>query len=223
MGDQVLVETEEERDIGIQVSNNLKPAAHCAKAARTAQAVLGQITRAFHYRDRHTFVRLYKQYVRPHLEFSTQAWSPWTEADKEVLEKVQRRMVKMVSGLAGHLYEERLMELGLQTLEERRHQADMHMMHKIMHGGGGLSHNTWFVKASDSGRATRSAADPLNVVVKNGRLDIMRKFFSGRAAELWNMVYRLTSSGCSQPTDLRRSTRGSGSTQCLLPRQDKCM
>ena len=50
-------------------------------------------------------MKLYKQYVRPHLEFAVTAWSPWTEADKECLEKVQRRAVKMISGLtsrAGH-------------------------------------------------------------------------------------------------------------------------
>ena len=32
----------------------------------------------------------------------------------------------IVSGLKSHVYEDRLKELGLQTLEERRHQADMH-------------------------------------------------------------------------------------------------
>jgi hypothetical protein len=42
------------------------------------------------YRDRHVFVRLYVQYVRPHLEFSVPAWSPWQKADKECLEKVQK-------------------------------------------------------------------------------------------------------------------------------------
>jgi hypothetical protein len=62
--------TTEERDIGVTVSSNLRPGAQCAKAARKASAVLGQISRAFHYRDRHTFLNLYKQYVRPHLEFA---------------------------------------------------------------------------------------------------------------------------------------------------------
>ena len=47
----VLDSTEEERDIGVTVSSDMKPSAQCAKAARTAQAVLGQISRAFHYRD----------------------------------------------------------------------------------------------------------------------------------------------------------------------------
>ena len=68
---------------------------------------------------------LYSQYVRLHLEFAGPAWSPWLEGDKEVLEKVQKRAVKMVSGLKGDNYEDRIKELGLPTLEERRHQADM--------------------------------------------------------------------------------------------------
>ncbi len=75
------------------VSSNLRPGAQCAKAARKASAVLGQISRAFHFRDRHTFLNLYKQYVRPHLEFAVQAWSPWTQQDKELLEKVQKRQL----------------------------------------------------------------------------------------------------------------------------------
>ena len=88
------------------------------------------------------------------------------------------------------MYEDKLKKLGLQTLEERQHQADMHMVHKIMHGGGGLDHQTWFQKGTDSGRTTRLTADPLNVTVKNGtgRLEIRSKFFSVRTCALWNTV-----------------------------------
>ncbi len=80
--------------------------AQCTRAAKTAQTVLRQIARTFHYRDRHIFLRLYKQYVRPHLEFSTSAWAPWTEGDRNCLEKVQQRAFKMVSGLKNNIYEE---------------------------------------------------------------------------------------------------------------------
>ncbi len=31
---------------------------------------MGQVSRAFHYRDKFTFVNLYNQYVRPHPEFA---------------------------------------------------------------------------------------------------------------------------------------------------------
>ena len=83
MGEHILETTELERDIGMLVNSNLKPSDQCAKATKTVNAVLGQICRAFHYRERWTFVRLYKLYVRPHLEFAVAAWSPWTEADVE--------------------------------------------------------------------------------------------------------------------------------------------
>ena len=68
--------------------------------------MLAQILRAFHYRDRHVYISLYKQYVRPHLEFAVAAWSPWTKADIECLEKVQMKAVRAVSGLRGRSYEE---------------------------------------------------------------------------------------------------------------------
>ena len=156
MEGQVLQVTEEERDIGILVSSNLKPTAQCAKAALTANRVLGQITRAFHYRDRHVFIRLYKQYVLPHLEFSVTAWAPWTEADKVVLEKVQQRAVAMVSGLAGRSYEDCLAELEMLTLEERRHHADMLQVYKIITGMDRIERENIFKFVNNSGIVTRS-------------------------------------------------------------------
>jgi hypothetical protein len=65
MSGQKLDTTGEERDIGVMVTKNPRPSAQCAKAARTATTVLSQLRRAFHFRDRHIFVRLYTQYVRP--------------------------------------------------------------------------------------------------------------------------------------------------------------
>jgi hypothetical protein len=187
MAGEALKETEVEKDIGVYVNQKLKPAEQCKSAARMAQAVLGQITRAFHYRDRHVFVRLYKQYVRPHLEFCTQAWSPWSEEDITCLEKVQQRAIKMVSGLRARTYEERLKELGLSTLVERRHQADMVMVHRIVHRQSSLEPETWFEMVG-ARRSTRSASDPLNIVVKNGLLDLRRKFFAVRVIENWNAI-----------------------------------
>jgi ribonuclease P/MRP protein subunit RPP40 len=86
------------------------------------------------FRDRHFFVRLYTQYVRPHLEFALPAWSPWSLSDKECLERVQRRAIRMVSGISGNSYEERLKELGLTNLKERRHRLDMIQTYKIVRG-----------------------------------------------------------------------------------------
>jgi hypothetical protein len=55
----------------------------------------------------------------------TSLWSPWQEGDKECLEKIHGRAVGMIAGLKFRDYSERLKELGLTTMVERRHQLDM--------------------------------------------------------------------------------------------------
>jgi ribonuclease P/MRP protein subunit RPP40 len=163
IGGQALGTTEQERDIGVTISKTLKPSAQCTKAARTAGTVLSQISIAFHFRDRHVFKRLYTQYARPHLEFATPVWSPWTEGDKECLEQVQKRAMRIVRGLKSDRYEERLKEIGLTTLEERRHRLDMVQTYKILTGKENVKSDSWFQLASGAARATRLAADPWNI------------------------------------------------------------
>ena len=188
MGGVVLQTTEEEKDIGVTVSKNLKPGAQCRRAARTAQTVLAQVSRSFHFRDRHVFVRLYTTYVRPHLEFSSPAWSPHTEADKACLEKVQRKAVGMVSGLNSNVYEDRLVELGLDTLEERRVQLDLAQTFKIVKGVDKMNKSTWFEMTCERERQTRANDDPLNLRIPAPRTEMRRAFFSQRIPCIWNQV-----------------------------------
>ena len=65
----VVEEVQEEKDLGVIISRTLKPGAQCAKAAKKANSVLGQMARSFHFRDKVVWVRMYKTFVRPHLEF----------------------------------------------------------------------------------------------------------------------------------------------------------
>ena len=52
MSGESLKVVEEEKFIGITVHGSLKPSKHCKKAAGIAGAVLRQLERNFHYRDR---------------------------------------------------------------------------------------------------------------------------------------------------------------------------
>ena len=67
---------EVEKDVGVLVHQSLKPSMQCARAASRANAILGQLSRAITYRDKATFLKLYKVYVRPHLEYAVVCWSP---------------------------------------------------------------------------------------------------------------------------------------------------
>lgn len=53
------------------------------------------------------------------LEFSIQAWSSWTEANRQCLERIQRMAIGMVSGLSQQDYEGTLNEMGLVTQKEQ--------------------------------------------------------------------------------------------------------
>jgi hypothetical protein len=64
------------------------------------------------------------------------------------------------------------------TLEERRHQADIAMVHKITNRRGGLDPAQWFEMAADGVRATRSTANPHNLRMRQGRMEFRRNFFS---------------------------------------------
>ena len=120
------------------------------------------------------------------MEFSSPAWSPWLEKDIECLENAQRRAVKMVTGLRGTSYEEKLTESSLTTLSERRHQTDMLQTYKILTGKDKVKSESLFVKASENERATRSSAYSLNLRVPASRLEIRRNFYSQRVPEQWN-------------------------------------
>jgi hypothetical protein len=93
-----------------------------------------------------------------------------------------------VEGLKGNIYEKRLREQDLQTPSERRHQADMAMVNKILHGRDELDYTTWSERAENGPRATRSTVDPYNLKVRHGRLDQRRNFFSSRVIEDWNLI-----------------------------------
>jgi hypothetical protein len=70
------------------------------------------------------------------------------------------RAIAMVSGLQGREYE--LKELGMTTLQERRHQADMLMMYKVMPSKDEENRAAWFQPPTAGAARTRRQADPIN-------------------------------------------------------------
>ena len=104
----VLNEVVNERDLGVIVENNLKCSKQCAKVVTTANRVIGMIRRSFSYLSQDITNQFNKSLVRPHLEYCVQVWRPYLRKDIDNIEKIQRRITKMVFGLEKLSYEERL-------------------------------------------------------------------------------------------------------------------
>ena len=191
MKGQELAEVDEEKDIGVVTKSTLKPKSHCVTVAGKARRILYQIAKNFHYRDKNTFVRLYKMFVRPHLEYAVTVWGPWMAGGVELLEGVQRKAVGMVSGLRSRNYEDKLKELELDSLATRRLKLDMTETFKIIRGFSRVESETWFQLVGDlrDQRSTRQTLDPLNLrKMRVCNTDIRNNFFSQRVINNWNRI-----------------------------------
>ena len=184
----VIASTDEEKDLGVIIHKSGKPSRQCAEAAKKGNQVLGQMSRAFTYRDK-TWIHLYSTYVRPHLEYAVQAWCPWLKADIECLEKVQRRAVNMVTGLSGVTYVDKLKEVGLTTLEDRRLRGDMLLSWRATSGNLNVDSKRWFTPCDNTySIVTRHSSSIGNVVKPRFKNDIRKNFFTVRAVDNWNSL-----------------------------------
>ena len=89
------------------------------------------IRRSFVFLDEDIFKRLFKAFVRPHLEYCHAVWNPHKQKHIDALENVQRRATRFVPSLKGLSYVDRLKRLNLPTLVYRRARGDMIETYKI--------------------------------------------------------------------------------------------
>ena len=105
--------------------------------------------------------------------------------DKALLERIQHRFTRMIPGFSKLGYEDRLLRLGLWSLEERRNRADLIEVYKILTGlSSSPSLRSMFVVQADS--KTRGHSKKL---YKQHSSCVARKhFFSERVINRWNSL-----------------------------------
>ena len=76
--------------------------------------------RGVSYKSAEVISKIYRLYVRAHLEYCIQFWTPLNIKDADMLEKVKRRATKMILSLKNLSYEERLKRLSMFSLRCRK-------------------------------------------------------------------------------------------------------
>ncbi len=133
LGGQHLEDKRSMRDLGVMISSNLKSSVHCAEAVRRAEQVVYCLRRIICNKNVPIIRNLYISLVRPILEYCCTVWCPHYARDIALIERVQRRVTRMVPGFSALSYDQRLRRFGIQSLETRRSRADLILLFKICH------------------------------------------------------------------------------------------
>ena len=186
MNGVVLDEVQEEKDLGVIITENLKASVHCDKIAKKANKILGLIKRTFTYKDEQTILKLYKSLVRPHLEYAQQFWSPTLKKDINKLNKVQERAIKVIPTYKNLGYKDKLKKLDLFTLEKRRLRGDLIEMYKIITQSSELDFDKYFKYCQSGLRGNGLKLE--NCSVKS----VYNRFFFSRVVKPWNALKQET-------------------------------
>ena len=176
----------EEKDLGVIIDSDLSFDEHISKKVRIANAIVGLIRRTFSYLDGKMFVKLYKAFVRPHLEYAQVIWSPHLKRHIDIVENVQIRATKLVDGLQNLDYRERLQRLNLQTLAFRRLRGDIIEMHKHFHRYDKKALPDSFKPRQRTSRKHDFQIHELES--KDGVRGTRNTFFYNRIARVWNQL-----------------------------------
>ena len=113
-------QTDQQLDLGIIITKDLKWQKQTEKSCKTANRVLRFIACNFRYKNKELILILYKSLVCPHLEHAVQFWSEHLMRDIDKIEKIQRRARKMILEIRNHSYHQRIQDLDLISLVQGR-------------------------------------------------------------------------------------------------------
>ena len=123
MNGNYLKEENEQKDLGVIISNDLKPGKHVNHIVNKANQRIGMFRRCFSGFNKEKITILYTSLVRPLLEYASPAWSPWLKKDTTRLERVQHRCLKLCQE-----------PIHMESLQARRERMDMIDTYKYLNG-----------------------------------------------------------------------------------------
>ena len=181
---KILEETVEEKDLGVWTDDELKFIKHIENAAAKSNQILGLIKRSFVYKNGEVMKKLFTSLVRPLLEYGNVIWYPRYSKDAERLERVQRRATKMIHGLSGYSYEDRLMLLDLPSLVYRRYRGDAIEVYKYLRCVYKVDSSSLLPLTTE----TRTRGHGFKLLKRHCRSQLRSNFFSMRVVNLWNSL-----------------------------------
>ena len=191
--DDILRDSENERDLGIWISNNLTWRKQVLEQCSKASKMLGFIKRSTrtitNCKARRT---LYFTLVRSQMGYATQLWSPQTIDLISRLERVQRRASKYILDLpfiCETSYKQRLIDLNFLPLSYWHEYLDMLFFYKTNCGIMRISESV--LPKPKISRITRSLdANSQKFQIRKCKTSTYQQTYTIRTTRIWNMLPR---------------------------------
>ena len=121
--------------LGITITSNMSWSPHITNVCNKTRRQIGLLYRRFYQNScSNTLLKLYQRFIRPHQEYSAVVWNPHLKGDIEALEKIQKYALRVCFKSWDLNYEDLLSVASLPSLHERRMQASLCHLFKIING-----------------------------------------------------------------------------------------
>ena len=95
--DEDIQEEKSVKDLGVQMSNDLTFTEHISSSSLKCMRLVYWILKTFNTRRKDPLLKLYKSLVVPRLDYCSQLWSPFRQAEWKALKGVQRTLTSRIS------------------------------------------------------------------------------------------------------------------------------
>ena len=164
------------KDLGIIMSEDLKFHAQVDEACRRAHNEINRIRRTFMSRSPNFLAQMYKQFVRPHIEYCIEIWNPKYACDIDKLERVQNKMTRLIPNGRNMSHEARNQVMRLTSHHKRRLRGDLINIYKNYD-------NQELFKPRNS---DRTRGHPKTLEIPRCQTLIRKHSFCSRSIEDWN-------------------------------------
>ena len=128
--------TQNIKDLGLHYNDKIELSIHIKQKAQQAFRKWFTFFKFFRSHNPNLYVKLYKLYVRPLVEFASFSFNSYSVSAEKNIESVQKRITRMIfrrcfPNIEIPAYQNRLNKLNLQTLKYRRDFNDLIFFHKI--------------------------------------------------------------------------------------------
>ena len=171
-------------DLGVTVDCRLKFHEHVRSSVLKAGGLAHSLLKSTVCRSPEFMMFLLITHIRPLIEYCSCIWNTGYIEDLRLLENVQRRWTKRVSGLDTMHYSDRLRTLNLYSVQGRLLRSDLIQCWKIFHGKSCLVP----IDVFNLPPQTRTRGHIHKIFPLFTRTDTRKRFFTVRCMPVWNSL-----------------------------------